>query len=253
MDEQVYLASVSTMCRVLREESLTGERRRGHRRKGHASPQVSADAPGQVWSWDISRLWGPAPRTWFYLYVILDIFSRKITGWCIDTEEAETVAKHLITVTCQRENIAADQLTLHSARNAQMTSTTIAELLKDLLVTRSLSRPRVSDDNPYSEAAFKTLKYRPSYPDRFDSIADARAWMRDFVAWSRYAGDPPALRQPAPERSTHGLADTIIDARQAVLDAAYQAHPERFISGPPAAARPPAAAWINKPTSQTKS
>jgi putative transposase len=136
-----------------------------------------------VWSWDISRLRGPGPRDWFYLYVILDIFSRKIVGWCIDTEETETVAKRLITITCQRENIEADQLTLHSDRGAQMTSTTIAELLEDLSVTRSLSRPRVSDDNPYSEAAFKTVKYRPSYPDRFDSIDDARVWMRKFVGW----------------------------------------------------------------------
>ena len=194
LDEGVYLASVSTMYRILREENLTGERRRGHRRKGHATPQVSADGPCQVWSWDISRLCGPGPRDWFYLYVILDIFSRKIVGWCVDTEETETVAKRLITITCERENIEADQLTLHSDRGAQMTSTTIAELLEDLSVTRSLSRPRVSDDNPYSEAAFKTVKYRPSYPDWFDSIEDARVWMRKFVGWSRYAGDPPALR-----------------------------------------------------------
>ena len=253
LDEEVYLASVSTMYRILRQENLTGERRRGHRRKGHATPQVSADGPCQVWSWDISRLCGPGPRDWFYLYVILDIFSRKIVGWCVDTEETETVAKRLITVTCKRENIAPGQLALHSDRGAQMTSATIAELLEDLSVTRSLSRPRVSDDNPYSEAAFKTVKYRPSYPDRFDSLEDARVWMRKFVAWYNTEHYHSGIGYLHPADLHNGTAETIIDARQSVLDAAYQAHPERFIGGPPKAARPPAAAWINKPTIQTKS
>ena len=253
LDEGVYLASVSTMYRVLRAENLTGERRRGHRRKGHAPPQVSADAPRQVWSWDISRLRGPGPRDWFYLYVILDIFSRKIVGWCIDTEETETVAKRLITITCERENIEADQLTLHSDRGAQMTSTTIAELLEDLSVTRSLSRPRVSDDNPYSEAAFKTVKYRPSYPDWFDSIEDARVWMRKFVGWYNTEHYHSGIGYLHPNDLHNGTANKTIDARQQVLDAAYQAHPERFLGGPPTADRPPAAAWINKPTIQTKS
>ena len=253
LDEGVYLASVSTMYRILREENLTGERRRGHRRRGHTAPQLSADGPCQVWSWDISRLCGPGPRDWFYLYVILDIFSRKIVGWCVDTEETETVAKRLITVTCKRENIAPDQLALHSDRGTQMTSITIAELLEDLAVTRSLSRPRVSDDNPYSEAAFKTVKYRPSYPDRFDSIDHARAWMRDFVAWYNTEHYHSGIGYLHPADLHNGTAETVIDARQEVLDAAYQAHPERFIAGPPKAARPPAAAWINKPTIQTKS
>jgi len=253
LDEGVYLASVSTMYRVLREENLTGERRRGHRRGGHPVPQVAADAPCQAWSWDISRLCGPKPREWFYLYVILDIFSRKIVGWCIDIQETEKVAKHLITVTCRRENVPADQLTLHSDRGAQMTSTTIAELLEDLSVTRSLSRPRVSNDNPYSEAAFKTVKYRPSYPDRFDSIDHARAWMRKFVLWYNTEHYHSGIGYLHPADLHNGTAETVIAARQAVLDAAYQAHPERFIGGPPKAARPPTAAWINKPTIQTKS
>ncbi len=253
LDEEVYLASVSTMYRILREESLTGERRRGHRRTAHPTPQLSADGPGQVWSWDISRLRGPGPRDWFYLYVILDIFSRKIVGWCVDVEETETVAKRLIRVTCERENIAAGQLKLHSDRGAQMTSATIAELLEDLSVTRSLSRPRVSDDNPYSEAAFKTVKYRPTYPDRFDSLEDARVWMRKFVTWYNTEHYHSGIGYLHPADLHNGTAGTVIDARQAVLDAAYQAHPERFIAGPPKADRPPAAAWINKPTIQTKS
>ena len=170
-----------------------------------------------------------------------------------NTEETETVAKHLISVTCQREEIAPDQLTLHSDRGAQMTSTTIAELLEDLSVTRSLSRPRVSDDNPYSEDAFKTVKYRPSYPDRFDSIEHARVWMREFAGWYNTEHYHSGIGYLHPNDLHNGAANSIIDARQTVPDAAYQAHPERFISGPPTAARPPAAAWINKPTIQTKS
>ena len=162
LDEGRYLCSISTMYRILREHELVGERRRGHRRHGHGAPVVQADAPNQAWSWDISRLRGPAPRTWFYLYVVLDIFSRKIVGWSIDIVESDAVARRLIRRACEREGVDADTLTLHSDRGAQMTSTSMAELLEDLGVTRSLSRPRTKD-NPYSEANFKTAKYRPDY------------------------------------------------------------------------------------------
>lgn len=251
LDEGTYLCSERTMYRILTEANLVGERRRGHRRTGHSAPQVSADGPNQVWSWDISRLAGPAPRVWFYLYVILDIFSRKIVGWAIDEAESETVAHRLITVTCERNGIDEYQLTLHSDRGAQMTSTTIAELLEDLSVTRSLSRPRVSNDNPYSEANFKTAKYRPDYPARFDSVDDTRSWMRRFVAWYNHDHYHSGIGYLHPADVHDGTAHEIVAHRQAVLDAAHTAHPERFPNGAPQAATPPTETWINKPNIQT--
>ena len=182
LDRKDYIASISTMYRVLREHDLVHFRgNTRNRTKTSKPPERVATGPNQVWSWDITYMKTDVAGLYYYMYTIIDIWSKKIVGWCIDTEETETVAKRLITVTCKRENIAPGQLALHSDRGAQMTSATIAELLEDLSVTRSLSRPRVSDDNPYSEAAFKTVKYRPSYPDRFDSIDDAMVWMRKFV------------------------------------------------------------------------
>jgi len=252
LDEGTYLCSERTMYRILAEYDLVGERRRGHRRRGHSPPRVHATGPNQVWSWDISRLRGPRPRQWFYLYVVLDIFSRKIVGWSIDTIESDKVAKRLIERSCQREGIDPEQLTLHSDRGAQMTSTTIAELLEDLGVTRSLSRPRTSNDNPYSEANFKTAKYRPDYPDRFESIDEARSWMRRFARWYNHDHYHSGVAYLHPADIHAGTAHHTIAARQAVLDAAYQANPERFRHRPPTAASPPTEAWINKPTVQTK-
>ena len=252
LDEGTYLCSERTMYRILHEHGLVTERRRGHRRRSHSAPLVHATGPNQAWSWDISRLRGPRPRVWFYLYVALDIFSRKIVGWSVDTVESDQVAKRLIERTCRREGIDADQLTLHSDRGAQMTSTTIAELLEDLGVTRSLSRPRTSNDNPYSEANFKTAKYRPDYPDRFESIDDARAWMRRFARWYNHEHYHSAIAYLHPADVHAGTAHHTIAARQAVLDAAYQANPERFRHQPPRAASPPTEAWINKPAVQTK-
>jgi putative transposase len=251
LDEGAYLCSERSMYRILHEHDLVGERRRGHRRGGHSPPRVHASAPNQAWSWDISRLRGPVVRCWFYLYVVLDIFSRKIVAWSIDTIESERVAKRLIERACDREGIDPDELTLHSDRGAQMTSTTIAELLEDLGVTRSLSRPRTSNDNPYSEANFKTAKYRPDYPDRFSSLDEARTWMRRFVAWYNHHHYHSGIAYLHPADLHAGVTDTIVAARQAVLDAAYTANPARFRHRPPRAASPPTEAWINKPTVQT--
>ena len=253
LDEGVYLCSERTMYRILAEHDLVRERRRGHRRTSHPKPLVHADAPNQAWTWDISRLRGPVLRSWFYLYVVLDIFSRKIVGWSIDTAESDKVAKRLIKRACEREHIDADQLVLHSDRGAQMTSTTIAELLEDLGVTRSLSRPRTSNDNPYSEANFKTAKYRPDYPDRFETLDQARAWMREFVAWYNHTHYHSGIAYLHPADVHAGTTSPIIiAARQAVLDAAYATHPERFRHRPPATKTPPVEAWINKPTVQTE-
>jgi len=252
LDEGTYLCSERTMYRILHEKDLVRERRRGHRQGGHVAPRVHATAPNEAWTWDISRLRGPAIRVWFYLYVVIDIFSRKIVAWTVDGAESDKVAKRLITRACDRENIDEHQLILHSDRGAQMTSTTIAELLEDLGVTRSLSRPRTSNDNPYSEANFKTVKYRPDYPDRFENLDEARSWMRRFVPWYNHTHYHSAIAYLHPGDLHAGTTAPIIAARQTVLDAAYNANPDRFRHRPPRAANPPTQAWINKPTVQTK-
>lgn len=251
LDEGTYLCSERSMYRILHEHDLVGERRRGHQRRGHVPPRVHATGPNQAWSWDISRLRGPVVRSWFYLYVVLDIFSRKIVAWSIDTVESDKVAKRLINTACRREGIEADTLILHSDRGAQMTGNTIAELLEDLGVTRSLSRPRTSNDNPYSEANFKTAKYRPDYPDRFESIDQARSWMRRFARWYNHDHYHSGIAYLHPADLHAGTAGATIAARQAVLDAAYTANPERFRHRPPQTPTPPTEAWINKPTVQT--
>jgi putative transposase len=252
LDDGEYLCSERTMYRILHEEQLVGERRRGHRRRPRAAPRVHATGPNQVWSYDISRLAGPAPRSWFYLYVVLDIFSRKIVAWTIDVAESDKVVKRLITTACKRQGIAAEQLTLHSDRGAQMTSTTIAELLESLGVTKSLSRPRTSNDNPYSEANFKTAKYRPDYPMRFVDLAQARAWMRRFVHWYNHEHYHSGVAYLHPADVHAGHAEAIVANRQTVLDAAYAARPERFPRGRPTVAAAPTEAWINKPAIQAK-
>ena len=252
LDEGTYLCSERQMYRILHERGLVGERRRGHRHRNYEIPRVHATGPNQAWSWDISRLRGPQARAWFYLYVVLDIYSRKIVAWCIDTIESDTVAKRLIAAACEREHVDPDTLTLHSDRGAQMTSITIGELLEDLGVNRSLSRPRVSNDNPYSEANFKTVKYRPDYPARFESAEHAQAWMRRFVSWYNCELYHSGIGYLHPADVHAGRADEIVAERQAVLDAAYKANPQRFRNGPPKAARPPAEAWINQPAIQTK-
>lgn len=255
LDEGTYVCSIRTMYRLLHERGLAGERRRGHaRRTVHVKPRVHADGPNQAWSWDISRLAGPGRRDWLYLYVLLDIFSRAIVGWTVDTVESDRIAQQLIATSASRQGIDRHQLLLHSDRGPQMTSLTIAELLDDLGVTRSLSRPRVSNDNPFSEANFKTVKYRPDYPDRFHDLHHARAWFTRFVDWYNNIHYHSGVGLHHPADVHDGTAPTIRSDRQHVLDAAYAAHPERF-TRPPTAPRIPRHAWINKPdpANQTRS
>lgn len=252
LDDGVYVCSIRQMYRLLNEKGLVRDRRRGHKRSpGYAAPQVKATAPNMAWSWDISRLAGPEARMYFFLYLIIDVFSRKIVGWTIDTAESDKIARRLINTTAKREGIDADTLVLHSDRGAQMTSLTVADLLEKLGVTRSLSRPRVSNDNPYSEAAFKTVKYRPDYPKRFENITHARAWMRRFTAWYNADHYHSGIGYHHPADVHNGTAPATTTARQAVLDAAYQANPDRFRNKPPAAPALPAEAWINKPSIHT--
>jgi putative transposase len=254
LDEGVYLCSERQMYRLLAEQSLVRERRRGHLRgRRYPAPRVVASAPNQCWSWDISRLVGPVSRSWFYLYVVLDIFSRKIVAWSVDTIESEVVAEKLLETACQREGIDRWQLTIHSDRGAQMTSITVGELLESLGVTRSLSRPRTSNDNPYSEANFKTVKYRPDYPDRFESIDHARKWVEAFICWYNHVHYHSGIGYLHPDDLHAGRHHPILADRQTVLDAAYAAHPERFPNGAPKTTRPPKRAWINNPSIHTKS
>ncbi|NTV63864.1 MAG: IS3 family transposase [Oscillochloris sp.] len=183
LDEGIHLCSWRTMYRILKQDAATRERRAQHRRPAYTAPELLATAPCQVWSWDITKLRGPTPGLWYNLYVILDIFSRKIVGWLIEHREDALLAEALIAESYTREGVLPHQLTLHADRGAPMKSKTVAELLIDLGVAQSHSRPTISDDNPYSESQFKTLKYGPTYPERFASLEAARSWMRRFVEW----------------------------------------------------------------------
>jgi putative transposase len=247
LDEGQYLCHWRTMYRVLAEYDEVRERRDQRRRPHYQRPQLLAREPNEVWSWDISWLKGPARLVYYYLYVILDIFSRYVVGWMIAEEEAGTLAKQFIAATCAKQGIAPEQLTLHADRGAPMRATSVVQLLEKLGVDRSHSRPYTSDDNPFSEAQFKTMKYHPDYPERFESLAQARAWARAFFGWYNNDHHHVGLGLMAPAVVHYGQAEAVRAQRQQVLDAAYARHPERFVQGPPVAAGPPAAVWINPP------
>ena len=249
MYEGTRLCSVSTMYRVLRENHEVRERRDQLRHPAYAAPELLAERPNQVWSWDITKLTGPVKWSWFQLYVILDIFSRYIVGWMVAHRESAALAQRLIDTTCTRQDIERGQLTLHADRGSSMKSQTVAQLLADLGVTRTHSRPHVSDDNPYSEAQFKTLKYRPDFPERFGSLQDARLHFAKFEQWYNNEHHHAGIVDLTPADVHFGRAQARIESHQRVLDAAYAAHPERFVHGPPRAAELPAAAWINRPKS----
>jgi len=247
LDEGWYLCSWRTMYRILAAEAASQERRAQRRHPTYVRPELLATGPCQVWSWDITKLRGPLPGLWYSLYVILDIFSRKIVGWLIAECEDAALAEVLIAESCAREGIVPQQLTLHADRGAPMTSKTVAELLLDLGVTRSHSRPSVSNDNPYSESQFKTMKYGSWYPERFASIEEARTWMREFVAWYNTEHRHSGIGLLAPQIVHSGQARAHLAARQRVLDAAYQVHPERFVRGQPHPPIVPTVVGINLP------
>jgi putative transposase len=213
----------------------------------HPRPELLATKPRELWSWDITKLKGPAKWTYFYLYVVLDVFSRYVVGWMIATEESATLAKKLLAETYDREGIYPDQLTLHADRGSAMTSKSFALLLADLGVTKTHSRPHVSNDNPFSESNFKTLKYRPDFPDRFGCEQDARAYCRRFFDWYNHEHRHGALGLCTPHEVHHGLANKTRARRAAILDAAFLAHPERFTRGRPTPPPLPTEVWINKP------
>ena len=247
LDEQSYLCSVRTMYRILAARDEVRERRAQRRHPTYAAPELLATAPNQLWSWDITKLKGPATWTYYYFYVILDVYSRYIVGWMVALEESATLATQLINETCAREAVRPGQLTVHADRGSSMTSKLLAELLADLGVTKTHSRPHVSNDNPYSEAGFKTLKYRPDFPERFGCPSHARAHCRDFVDWYQHEHYHSGLGYHTPFDVHHGRAAALQVARANVLLAAHAAHPERFVHGTPTPLPLPEAVWINRP------
>jgi len=252
LDEGTYHCSVRTMYRILDDVGEVQERRDQARHPHYKAPELLATAPNQVWSWDITKLLGPVKWSYFYLYVILDIFSRYVVGWMIAPHESSALAKRLIAETCQKQNVLAGQLTIHADRGSSMKSKPVALLLADLGITKSHSRPHVSDDNPYSESQFKTLKYRPGFPDRFGSIQDARAFCQEFFPWYNGEHRHSGIGLLTPEMVHYGKAAMVTSQRQIVLTSAFDAHPERFVRGLPVPPSLPEAAWINKPKIESK-
>jgi putative transposase len=247
LDEGKYFCSVSTMYRILRAECGVRERRDQLRHPVYSKPELLATAPNQVWSWDITKLLGPVKWTYFYLYVILDIFSRYVVGWTLAPRESGTLAKLLISETCAKQAIVPGQLTVHADRGSSMKSKQVAHLLADLGITKTHSRPYVSDDNPFSESQFRTLKYRPEFPDRFGSIQDARAFCRPFFDWYNTEHHHSGIGLHIPHSVHYGLAEAINDARRQTLTEAHSTHPERFVRKPPEPPPLPGAVWINPP------
>ena len=247
LDEGTYLCSWRTMYRILAVVDEVRERRDQVRHSAYTKPELLATRPRELWSWDSTKLKGPTTWTYYYLYVILDVFSRYVVGWTITERESAELAEAFIAETCLKEGICADHLTLHADRGSAMTSKSVAQLLADLGVTKTHSRPHVSNDNPYSEAQFKTLKYRPGFPAQFGSLADARAWARPFFQWYNHDHHHSGIGLLTPAIVHREEAVATIAARQQVLTAAYQIHPERFVRGAPTPPTLPSAVWINPP------
>ena len=248
LDEGTYLASERTMYRVLAANAEVRERRAQLRHPAYAAPELLATRPNELWSWDITKLKGPAKWTWFYLYVILDVFSRYVPGWMVATAESAVLAERLIADTVAKQGIEPGQLTIHADRGSSMASKPVALLLADLGVAKSHSRPHTSNDNPYSEAQFKTLKYRPGFPDRFGSIEDARSFCRRFFAWYNTEHRHSGIGLLTPATVHAGRAEDVRAARAITLAQAYSDHPERFVRRPPTPPELPTAVWINPPS-----
>jgi putative transposase len=247
LDEGLYLCSTRTMYRVLEQDGGTRERRDQLTHPAYRKPELLAAAPNRLWSWDITKLRGPEKWNYFYLYVILDVFSRFIVGWMVALREGAGLASKLIEETCEKQIILPGQLTIHADRGSSMRSKPVAFLLADLSITKTHSRPYTSNDNPYSESQFRTMKYRPEFPDRFGSIQDARAFCQTFFAWYNDEHRHSGIGMMTPAMVHYGLAPEVRQNRQLVLDKAYLAHPDRFVHRPPTPLPLPKEVWINKP------
>lgn len=250
LDEGKYLCSERTMYRVLAENAQVRERRNQLRHPHYKRPELLATKANQLWSWDLTKLLGPAKWTYFYLYVVMDVYSRYVVGWMVAHRESNSLAQNLLEECYQREGIQPGQLTLHADRGTSMTSKPVAFLLADLGVTKTHSRPHVSNDNPFSEAGFKTLKYRPDFPARFGSIEDARGFCGDFFRWYNNEHRHSGIEMLTPADVHHGRAARRLEDRAAVMAKAYAARPERFVRGAPTVGELPNAVWINRPATE---
>ena len=251
LDEGTYLCSIRTMYRILEEHGEVRERRNQRRHPNYTKPELLAEAPNQVWSWDITKLRGPVKWTYYYLYVILDIFSRYVVGWMLAHRESAALAQRLIAESCRKQDIEPDQLTLHADRGSSMRSKPVALLLADLGVTKTHSRPYVSNDNPYSESQFKTMKYCPQFPSRFGSAEDGRLFCGGFFDYYNYEHRHSGIGFMTPADVRYGRAEQLTTARRQILLEAHRTHPERFVRGTPQPPVLPPQAWINPPTEKT--
>ena len=247
LDEGEYLCSVRTMYRILNENKAVRERRNQLRHPNYKKPELLASGPNQVWSWEITKLLGPQKWTYYYLYVILDIYSRYVVGWMLAHCESSDLASRLIRETVENQGVCEDQLTIHSDRGPSMASHNVAQLLAALGVTKSHSRPHVSNDNPFSESQFKTMKYRPEFPDRFGSHEDGIGFCRSFFKWYNDEHYHTGIGRLTPATLHYGEAPRVIEARKQVLSSAYAEHPQRFVRGCPKPQALPSAVWINPP------
>ena len=251
LEEGRYLCSPRTMYRILASNDEVRERRDQLRHPHYTKPELMATRPNQVWSWDVTKLKGPIKWSYFYLYVVLDIYSRYVVGWLLAQQESAALAQRLIRETCAKQGIEPGQLTLHADRGGPMISKTLSQLLADLRVEKTHSRPHVSDDNPFSESQFKTLKYWPGFPDRFGSPEHARDVSRAFFNWYNQEHHHSGLCFLTPVVVHHGRADLVLAERHQVQLAGYREHPERFVNGPPRLQSLPEAVWINPPEKTT--
>lgn len=247
LDEGTYHCSVRTMYRILAGADEVRERRDQARRPNYQKPELLATRPNEVWSWDITKLIGPGKWMHYCLYVMMDIFSRYVVGWMVNERENAQLAEHFIGETYRKQGIKKGELTIHADRGSSMTSKPVALLLSDLGVIKTHSRPQVSNDNPFSESQFKTMKYRPEFPDRFGSTQDARAFCQEFFPWYNTEHHHSGLGLLTPASVHYGLAGAIRGQRQVTLSDFYTRHPERFVKGPPVPAKLPDAVWINPP------
>lgn len=246
LDEGLYYCSERTIYRIL-ERNRQNIQRRQKTAGNYSRPELLSTKPNQLWSWDITKLKGPKKWTYYYLYKIMDVYTRYVVGWMVAYRESAELAEELIAESCFKQQIQRDQLTLHADRGSSMKSNLVGQLLADLGVTKTHSRPHVSNDNPYSESAFKTLKYRPGFPENFGSIEDARTYCRDFFSWYNNEHRHSGIAMLTPETVHYNLVDEVIEKRNIVLKKAYQTNPKRFVKGLPKAKIPDNQVWINKP------
>lgn len=246
LDEGLYYCSERTIYRIL-ERNRQSIQRRQKAAGNYSRPELLATKPNQLWSWDITKLKGPKKWTYYYLYKIMDVYTRYVVGWMVAYRESSELAEDLIAESCIKQQIKRDQLTLHADRGSSMKSNLVGQLLADLGVTKTHSRPHVSNDNPYSESAFKTLKYRPDFPENFGSIEDARSYCREFFFWYNNEHRHSGIAMLTPEMVHYNLVDEVIEKRNIVLQKAFQSNPERFVKGEPKAKLPENEVWINKP------